>query len=1135
LSAYRDIAVSDGITISNTGSGNLTLRADNASIGSGTISFGTSGHIDLSGSTGHVSLLYNPTAYSSPTEYSSYISTNGSWIAPTDGSVSSQATAYMLVNNVTNLQNVSTNLASTYALGTDIDASSVVNFAPIATDYSSQFSGIFDGQGHTISNLTINDTTDAYVGLFGLSRGIIRNLSLTGESVTGYQVAGGLVGDNYGTVANVASAGTMSATFQAARVGGLLGANENGGLVENSSSSAVLNLTGTNFQGSVGGLIGYSFNSSVSKSYATGAVTVTSSGQFSNPQVGGLIGYSDYGNSITSSYATGAVNVNIGATSLYTPLAGGLVGGNFYSTIQDSYATGAVTGGAYVYTGGLAGSSDGNSTISSSYAIGPVSAATTNRGGGLMGSSNGFSVTCSYWDTQATGQSGASGNSATISGATGQITSALQSGTLPSGFSSSTWFAPTGAYPFLAWTGKVISGTVFNGGSVLASTTVAGLANGINIGTATTNGSGFYTFVAPASDFNGASGVLTYLTGAAKGNTFSDGDGSGAYTGMNIYAGTLQLMNRTNNTYSGMLASLNSALGSNSGANFLFSPNSGNITLNSGTNLSITSQLAFNLDRTISTSGTVAIQSQGTVDQSKPITAGVLSLTGAGDFSLGQANNIETLAANTGGYLAVDNIGDLKIGAAGGVTSITSGGTVWINTITGSLTVDHGATVTANGPGDALQLSTGNAFLNESSGALNVASGGGRWLVFSNNPANDTRGDLAYDFKQYNYNAAVDNPAQSAGNGFIYTYVPTVSAHLTGNLSKTYDGTTSAALSASNFTTTGGIDGDTIVLNAPSRGTYANPNVNIGIGVAATGIALASASNGVIPVYGYQLVNSSAAANIGAITPATLTYTAASASRPAGTDNPAFTGLVTGFVNNETLATATSGTALFTSPADAASAAGRYAIDGSGLTANHGNYVLMQAAGNTSALTVTAVSAPPPVPTPTPTPSPTPPPTPGPSVLTVIVNNTTRLQNQSNPTFTATYSSSDGSSILAGLTFQTTASASSPAGIYQITASAPALSGYTINIVPGTLTVLNNTPQTIPSQVVNTSPVLPFILPAPANTVVNFLQPGNALGAFQITFDSNFAGFDIQQTPLAQSSSLSDGSKPSTYFAGAKP
>jgi hypothetical protein len=38
------------------------------------------------------------------------------------------------------------------------------------------------------------------------------------------------------------------------------------------------------------------------------------------------------------------------------------------------------------------------------------------------------------------------------------------------------------------------------------------------------------------------------------------------------------------------------------------------------------------------------------------------------------------------------------------------------------------------------------------------------------------------NFKQYNYNTAVDKPAQSAGNGFIYTYAPTVSALLTGSL-----------------------------------------------------------------------------------------------------------------------------------------------------------------------------------------------------------------------------------------------------------------------------------------------------------------------------------------------------------------
>ncbi|MBI2312471.1 MAG: filamentous hemagglutinin N-terminal domain-containing protein [Betaproteobacteria bacterium] len=96
------------------------------------------------------------------------------------------------------------------------------------------------------------------------------------------------------------------------------------------------------------------------------------------------------------------------------------------------------------------------------------------------------------------------------------------------------------------------------------------------------------------------------------------------------------------------------------------------------------------------------------------------------------------------------------------------------------------------------------------------------------------------------------------------------------------------------------------------------------------------------------------------ITPATLTYVANAASRERGDPNPAFSGNVMGFVNNpnlgiaDTQANATSGILAFTSPATQSSLEGQYAINGSGLTANNGNYVFSQAPGNATALTVTA-------------------------------------------------------------------------------------------------------------------------------------------------------------------------------------
>src|ERR1019366_1641256 len=61
------------------------------------------------------------------------------------------------------------------------------------------------------------------------------------------------------------------------------------------------------------------------------------------------------------------------------------------------------------------------------------------------------------------------------------------------------------------------------------------------------------------------------------------------------------------------------------------------------------------------------------------------------------------------------------------------------------------------------------------------------------------------------------------------------------------------------------------------------------------------------------------------INPATLNYTATSASRLYGAANPTFTGTVTGFVNGDTQTSATTGTLTFTSPASVASGVGSYA------------------------------------------------------------------------------------------------------------------------------------------------------------------------------------------------------------------
>ena len=153
---------------------------------------------------------------------------------------------------------------------------------------------------------------------------------------------------------------------------------------------------------------------------------------------------------------------------------------------------------------------------------------------------------------------------------------------------------------------------------------------------------------------------------------------------------------------------------------------------------------------------------------------------------------------------------------------------------------------------------------------------GNRWLVWSTDPAQDTRGGLAYDFKQYNAIYSVTPVAQPTGNGFLYSLAPTITPALTGTVSKVYDATTSAQLVAANFTPTSGVDGDVIALSG--TGTYDNPNVAGSPTklVTATGIAATVTSkvaDGSKPVYGYTLTSTTANANIGEITPAPLTIT----------------------------------------------------------------------------------------------------------------------------------------------------------------------------------------------------------------------------------------------------------------------
>ena len=429
LIAFRNIQINNSGpiagTIVNTGgaAGKLVMRADSTGTGVGTIVMPpgtTSQRVNWTGSTGTVTVYYNPTVFGTQDNFT----TGNGFI---NLASPSQLTQYMLVNTATNLQNISTNLAGTYALGKDINAISIPNFAPLGNISPTQFTGILDGTNlaggrYTISNLTIAPTSGTTnVGLFGViaATGIVRNLNITGASVTADpntsgpgQFVGVLAGANAGTISNVSVSGTLTSGNQSGVIaGGLVG--QNGifgpgaafGTITNASAAVNItlgNAVGLNQLNAAGGLVG-SNPGTIASSSASGNITVGENGV-----AGGLVAQNgSFGSGGTGSIDLSSASGNVSSAGINVGL-GGLVGFNSATgVIQDSFATGNVTGTGNVpecngsscqnaSIGGLVGFNDG--MIFSlrqqfmTFASGAVSVGSNGVAGGLVGFNSGFVI-----------------------------------------------------------------------------------------------------------------------------------------------------------------------------------------------------------------------------------------------------------------------------------------------------------------------------------------------------------------------------------------------------------------------------------------------------------------------------------------------------------------------------------------------------------------------------------------------------------------------------------------------------------------------------------------------------------------------------------------------------------------------
>lgn len=200
------------------------------------------------------------------------------------------------------------------------------------------FTGVFDGNGHTIANFTYAPEEEVEnIGLFGYIadvNALIKNMGLVDPNVdAGTQW-------NVGCLAGCLKDGSITGCYVE---GGSIKGGDNVGCLVGYNDSGIITscrITDTDNEADdhVGGIVGFNRYGSIITSLSSGSIT----SRFG--RVGGLVGVNNRGN-IKSSYSTGPV---IGDSDV-----GGLVGDNDWGSIKSSYSTGPVIGNEYV--GGLVG------------------------------------------------------------------------------------------------------------------------------------------------------------------------------------------------------------------------------------------------------------------------------------------------------------------------------------------------------------------------------------------------------------------------------------------------------------------------------------------------------------------------------------------------------------------------------------------------------------------------------------------------------------------------------------------------------------------------------------------------------------------------------------------------------------
>jgi hypothetical protein len=264
------------------------------------------------------------------------------------------------ITNCTDLQNINTNLSAHFVLTQDVDCNGVT-FAPIGNSTTS-FTGHFDGDGFMIQNLTINTPTADDVGLFGIVEGAtIKDVNLYAATITGQVRVGGVIGHAYSS-SNISHVSVAASTIIGQQfVGGLIGSLNDSALSYGQATTVAVSGSrpGSSTAVKIGGALGYLENSTVGRSFVTGAVTGNNDGTASQG-TGGFVGEMGMASTINDSYTAASVTAHA--------RTGGFVGAAVSSSVNRSWSSGAVEGttdvGGFVGYEGLGMHTDSFTTSS---------------------------------------------------------------------------------------------------------------------------------------------------------------------------------------------------------------------------------------------------------------------------------------------------------------------------------------------------------------------------------------------------------------------------------------------------------------------------------------------------------------------------------------------------------------------------------------------------------------------------------------------------------------------------------------------------------------------------------------------------------------------------------------------------